>query len=201
MSLLIIVRHGQSQWNLENKFTGETDVPLTDTGRDEAHTAGLKIKGIALNRAFTSVLERAKETLQIILTVIGQTSIPIVYNKALDERNYGSLQGLNKAETAAKYGDHQVEIWRRSYDIQPPGGESLKDTAARVIPYYQKEIEPYLKTGENIIISAHGNSLRSLMMYLEHIPEDKIVKVEIPTGMPRLYKLDDQLTILEMKYL
>lgn len=201
MSLLIIVRHGQSQWNLENKFTGETDVPLTDTGRDEARTAGLKIKGIALNRAFTSVLERAKETLQIILTVIGQTNIPIVDNKALDERNYGSLQGLNKAETAAKYGDQQVEIWRRSYDIQPPGGESLKDTAARVMPYYQKEIEPFLKAGENIIISAHGNSLRSLMMYLEHIPEDKIVKVEIPTGMPRLYKLDDQLNILEMKYL
>ena len=201
MSLLILVRHGQSQWNLENRFTGETDVPLTDTGREEAHNAGLKLKGYVFNRAFTSVLERAKETLQIILTVIGQTKIPIVFNKALDERNYGTLQGLNKTETAAKYGEQQVAIWRRSYDVQPPGGESLKDTAARVIPYYQKEIEPSLKAGENIIISAHGNSLRSLMMYLEHIPEDKIVKVEIQTGMPRLYKLDEQLNILEVKYL
>jgi 2,3-bisphosphoglycerate-dependent phosphoglycerate mutase len=201
MSLLILVRHGQSQWNLENRFTGETDVPLTDTGREEARIAGLKVKGIVLNKAFTSVLERAKETLQIILTVVGQTNIPIVFNKALDERNYGTLQGLNKTETAAKYGEQQVAIWRRSYDVQPPGGESLKDTAARVIPYYQKEIEPFLKAGENIIISAHGNSLRSLMMFLEHIPEDKIVKVEIPTGMPRLYKLDDQLNILEVKYL
>ena len=201
MSLLIIVRHGQSQWNLENRFTGETDIPLTDTGREEAHSAGVKLKGYIFNRAFTSVLERAKETLQIILTVIGQTNIPIVFNKALDERNYGTLQGLNKTETAAKYGEQQVAIWRRSFDVQPPGGESLKDTAARVIPYYQKEIEPVLKAGENIIISAHGNSLRSLMMYLEHIPEDKIVKVEIPTGMPRLYKFDEQLNILEMKYL
>lgn len=201
MSILVIVRHGQSLWNLENKFTGETDVPLTDTGREEARNAGETLKGFVFNKAFTSVLERAKETLSIILDITGQTHIPVIFNKALDERNYGSLQGLNKTETAAKYGDHQVEIWRRSYDIQPPGGESLKDTAARVIPYYQREIEPLLKAGENILISAHGNSLRSLMMYLENIPEDKIVKVEIPTGKPRLYQLDAQLNLLETKYL
>ena len=147
------------------------------------------------------MLKRSIDSLDIILKETGNVNVPVTRTQALNERNYGDLQGLNKTETAAKYGEQQVAIWRRSYDVQPPGGESLKDTAARVIPYYQKEIEPSLKAGENIIISAHGNSLRSLMMYLEHIPEDKIVKVEIPTGMPRLYKLDEQLNILEVKYL
>jgi 2,3-bisphosphoglycerate-dependent phosphoglycerate mutase len=201
MPLLVIVRHGQSQWNVENRFTGETDVPLTDAGRLEAKHAGEKLKGIIFTRAFTSILSRAEETLQIILKEINQTNIPVVYNKSLDERNYGDLQGLNKAETAKKYGDAQVELWRRSYDVQPPNGESLKDTAARVIPYYQTTIEPYLKQNENILIAAHGNSLRALMMHLENISPADITHVEIATGAPRLYNMDASLAIKEAKYL
>lgn len=201
MPILVIVRHGQSQWNLENKFTGEVDVPLTPAGREEAHQAGTKLKGFRFDVAFTSVLARAEETLQIILQEINQPGIPVVKNRALNERNYGSLQGLNKAETAQKYGLEQVAIWRRSYNVAPPEGESLKDTAERVIPYYQQQIEPLLKAGKQLIIVAHGNSLRSLMMYLEGFSAEKISEVNIPTGVPRLYRIDENLKILEATYL
>lgn len=201
MPLLSIVRHGQSTWNLENRFTGEVDVDLTPLGREEARSAGKKLAHIPFTRCFTSVLKRAIETLDIILEETHRQGLPIVRDKALNERNYGQLQGLNKAETAKKYGDQQVAIWRRSYSVRPPGGESLDDTAARVIPYYTKDIEPHLKKGENILIVAHGNSLRALMMHLEHIGEDKIATVDLPTGTPRLYTFDEQLRLVSVNYL
>lgn len=201
MPLLTLIRHGQSTYNLENRFTGNVDVPLTPLGEEEARDAGKKLKGLKYDRAYTSMLKRAQESLSIILAEIGQTDIPIVKNAALDERMYGSLQGLNKAETATKYGDAQVEIWRRSYAVRPPDGESLEDTFNRTIPYYKSEIEPKLKAGENILIVAHGNSLRALMMYLEHIDQEAIAHVNIPTGTPRLYTLDEDLKIDHVTYL
>ena len=198
MPLLVIVRHGESVWNLENRFTGDVDVDLTETGRKEAHEAGKELQKISFDYCFTSVLKRAEETLAIILEEIKQQGIPVKTDQALNERNYGSLQGLNKAETAVKYGQQQVDIWRRSYDIRPPDGESLKDTYARAIPYYKKEIEPLLKAGKNILVVAHGNSLRALMMYLENISPKAIVKINLPTGSPRLYTFDRHLKLLRI---
>jgi 2,3-bisphosphoglycerate-dependent phosphoglycerate mutase len=195
MPLLVIVRHGQSVWNLENRFTGEVDIELSPLGREEARAAGKKLKGVPIAQSFTSALRRAEETLQLILEEIGRPDLPISRNKALNERNYGQLQGLNKAETAIKYGEQQVAIWRRSYDVRPPGGESLRDTAARVLPYYETAIQPLLAAGQNILIVAHGNSLRALMMRLEGISEAKIAEVDIPTGSPRQYTLDAQLVL------
>jgi 2,3-bisphosphoglycerate-dependent phosphoglycerate mutase len=164
MALLTLIRHGQSTYNLENRFTGNTDVELTPLGEEEAKQAGKKLTNFTFAIAYTSMLKRAQKTLEIILEEMKQTTIPIVKIAAFDERKYGSLQGLNKAETALKYGDAQVEIWRRSYDVRPPEGESLKDTFNRAVPYYKQEIEPKLKAGQNILIVAHGNSLRALMM-------------------------------------
>lgn len=201
MPLLVIVRHGQSQWNLENRFTGNKDVPLTALGREEAHVAGKKLQHIVFDHAFTSLLERAQETLAIILSEIEQMQLPVEKNSALNERDYGELQGLNKAEVAEHYGAEQVERWRRSYDLQPPGGESLKDTAARVIPFYQQEIEPLLIAGKNILIVAHGNSLRALMMYLEKISPEHIISVNIPTGAPRVYTFSTHLKLVDALYL
>ena len=201
MAILIFVRHGQSAYNLENRFTGSLDVPLTPLGEEEATLAGKKLIGFRFNRAYSSVLNRAKESLRIILEEIGQTHIPIINNAALNERMYGSLQGLNKAETAEKYGAEQVEIWRRSYATRPPNGESLEDTFNRIIPFYKLKIEPKLKMGENILIVAHGNSLRALLMYLENISLKEIEKINIPTGIPRLYILDSELKIESVKYL
>ncbi len=201
MPLLILIRHGQSTYNLENRFTGSVDVPLTPFGKEEARAAGKKLKDFKFNRAYTSVLVRAIYSLTIILEEINQPYIPVVKNAALNERMYGSLQGLNKAETAEKYGEAQLEIWRRSYAIRPPDGESLEDTFNRVVPYYKSEIEPKLKTGENILVVAHGNSLRALVMYLENIDPEAIEKLNIPTGLPKLYTLDDHLKILSAIYL
>lgn len=201
MAQLIIVRHGQSQWNLENRFTGWVDVPLSEKGVAEAKAAGVKLKDFRFDEAYTSDLQRAQHTLNYILEVSGQTNIPTTKNVALNERMYGDLQGLDKADTAAKYGDEQVHIWRRSFDVAPPGGESLKDTAARVIPYVEAEIVPKLKAGKNIIIAAHGNSLRALVMYLEKMTPEEILKFEIPTGSPRLYELDGDLNIQKAVYL
>lgn len=201
MAQLIIVRHGQSQWNLENRFTGWVDVPLSEKGVAEAKAAGQKLKDFRFDEAFTSDLQRAQHTLAYILEASEQTNIPITKNQALNERMYGDLQGLDKADTAAKYGDEQVHIWRRSYDVAPPAGESLKDTAARVIPYLEAEIVPKLKAGKNIIIAAHGNSLRALVMYLEKMTPEQILKFEIPTGSPRLYELDADLNIQKAVYL
>lgn len=200
MSTLVIVRHGQSAWNLENRFTGWIDVDITEKGEEEAHNAGEKLKGMHFDYAFTSALKRAQHTLDIILKEIGQSDLPVVKDVALNERHYGDLQGANKAETAEKYGDEQVHIWRRSFDIAPPNGESLKDTADRVIPYFEKEIVPLIKAGKNIIIAAHGNSLRALIMYLEKLTPEEILKVEIPTGVPKEYQLDENLKIIKAEF-
>ena len=169
MAQLLLVRHGQSTFNLENRFTGNLDVPLTPLGEEEALLAGKKLVNFHFDIAYTSMLVRAWETLRIILNEIKQTDIPIIKNAALNERMYGSLQGLNKTETALKYGDAQVELWRRSYEVKPPDGESLHDTYNRTVPYYQQEMEPKLKNNKNILIVAHGNSLRALKMYIEDI--------------------------------
>ena len=198
---LILVRHGQSQWNLENRFTGWVDVPLSELGVKEAQEAGEKLKGYHFDRAFTSALTRAQETLRIILEITGQTDIPIERDQALNERHYGDLQGLNKAETAKQYGDAQVHMWRRSYDIQPPNGESLKNTGERVMPYYRAQIEPYVLAGETIIIAAHRNSLRSLVMVLDGISEAEIPELNIPTGVPRRYVISPTGEVLEREYL
>lgn len=201
MPYLTLIRHGQSTYNLANLFTGNVDAPLTSLGEAEALAAGKKIKDFIYNVAYTSKLIRAQETLRIILEEIQQTTIPVIKNAALNERMYGNLQGLNKAETARKYGDAQVEIWRRSFDVRPPGGESLEDTFNRTVPYYKLEIEPKLKSGENILIVAHGNSLRALMMYLENISKEAIVKVNIPTGLPRFYNFDNEMKLISVIYL
>jgi len=201
MPKLVIVRHGQSQWNLENKFTGWVDIDLSEAGIAEAKKAGEKLKSYKFDEAFTSDLMRAQKTLDLILEETGQTNIPVEKDQALNERMYGDLQGLNKDECREKFGEDQVKIWRRSYDIPPPGGESLKDTADRVLPYYKSRIEPELKKGKDILISAHGNSLRALIMYLEGLSKEEILKTEIPTGSPKEYILDDDLKIIETKYL
>lgn len=204
MPTLVLVRHGQSQWNLENKFTGWVDVPLTDLGEKEAHRAGQHLKGSKFDIAFTSDLQRAQKTLAVILGEIGQTNLPIIKDKALNERHYGALQGLDKAQTAAKYGDDQVKVWRRSYDVPPPKdaegfSESLKDTAARTLPYFDEKIVPYLKQGKNVLVAAHGNSLRSIVMHLEHLTKEQVLELNLDTAVPRVYELDKDLKILSSK--
>jgi 2,3-bisphosphoglycerate-dependent phosphoglycerate mutase len=201
MPYLVILRHGQSRWNLENRFTGWIDIDLSEQGIKEAQEAGEKLKNYKFDKAYTSALIRAQRTLDIILEIIKQKDIPIERDKALNERMYGDLQGLNKDETREKFGAEQVKLWRRSYDTAPPNGESLKDTAARVIPYWEAKIVPDLKAGKNILISAHGNSLRALVMYLEKLSKEEIVETEIPTGHPKYYLLDNDLNVLEKKYL
>ena len=192
LSKLILVRHGQSQWNLENRFTGWVDVELTDLGRTEATQAGEKINaaGIHMDEAFTSVLKRAIDTLTLALRAAGQEGLPTQFDQALNERHYGDLQGMNKEETAKQYGDAQVKLWRRSYDVQPPNGESLKDTAARTLPYFEAKIIPALKIGQNVIVSAHGNSLRAIVMKLDNLDEKQVLELNIPNGVPIVYDMD-----------
>ncbi len=211
MPNLVLLRHGESQWNLENRFTGWVDVPLSPKGVKEAHEAGEKLKSYKFNKAYTSVLKRANDTLNIVLKIIGQEGLPTEYDKALNERHYGALQGLNKAETAKKYGDEQVKLWRRSYDIPPPKdvtelnpdgySESLKDTAARTLPYFESKILPDIRAGQNVIVAAHGNSLRSIVMQLDTLTREQVIELNIPTGVPLLYVYDSAGTILERKYL
>jgi 2,3-bisphosphoglycerate-dependent phosphoglycerate mutase len=201
MAKLVLVRHGQSQWNLENKFTGWVDVGLAEKGIQEAKEAGKILKGLVFDQAFTSALVRAQDTLTLILEETGQVDLPIEKDQALNERMYGDLQGKDKDECRSEFGDDQVHIWRRSFDIAPPGGESLKDTADRVLPYFEKAIKPLLKEGKNVIIAAHGNSLRALIMSLENLGKDEILKVEVPTGQPKIYELDSDLNILSSAYL
>ena len=196
MAKLVLVRHGQSQWNLENRFTGWIDVPLSEKGIEEAHRAGQALKGLTFYKAFTSKLQRAQQTLKIILEEINQMQIPIVEDQALNERHYGDLQGLNKTETAKKFGDEQVLIWRRSYDVAPPNGESLKDTAARTLPYFKSQILPQVIAGQNILVAAHGNSLRSICMELDQLTKEQVLKLEIPTGLPIIYDMDAQGRVL-----
>jgi 2,3-bisphosphoglycerate-dependent phosphoglycerate mutase len=195
MALLVLIRHGESQWNLENRFTGWVDVPLTDKGREEARRAGEKIRHIRFDLAYTSVLQRAKETLDIVLKVIGQENIPITWDAALNERHYGDLQGLNKAETAEKFGTEQVHLWRRSYDVAPPHGESLKDTAARTLPYFEAHIVPDLRASKNVLVAAHGNSLRSIVMKLDDMSQQDVLELNIATGVPIIYDFSPDLSI------
>ncbi|MCS4227435.1 2,3-diphosphoglycerate-dependent phosphoglycerate mutase [Sphingobacterium sp. BIGb0165] len=190
MVKLFLVRHGQSQWNLENRFTGWQNIDITVLGQQEARQAGKALMNESIDLAFTSTLIRAQHTLEIILNEIGKPNIPIIVDAALNERSYGNLEGLNKDETAEKYGVEQVHIWRRSFDVAPPGGESLKDTYNRVIPYFENFIQPELDAGKNVLMVAHGNSLRALIMYLEHLTPAQILEREIATGDPITYQWD-----------
>ena len=201
MPQLVLIRHGESQWNLENRFTGWVDVPLSPKGEHEAKAAGKKLQAFRFDCAFSSVLTRAKETLRIALEESGQAGIPITEHQALNERMYGELQGKNKAETVKEFGEEQVKIWRRSFDVPPPGGESLKDTAARTLPYFEETIGADLKAGKNILIAAHGNSLRSIVMDLEKLTKEEVLELNIPTGAPILYELDENLGIVSKQAL
>ena len=202
ISTLVLVRHGQSQWNKENLFTGWKDPDLTDKGIEEAINPGQKIKQTNINFDFhyTSKLKRAQRTGNLIMKELGK-DIDTSENEALNERDYGDLSGLNKDDARKKWGDEQVHIWRRSYDIPPPGGESLKNTAERVLPYFENIIYPELRNQKNILISAHGNSLRALIMFLEKISEDEIVKLEIATGQPIIYKFDNDFQLVTKEIL
>jgi 2,3-bisphosphoglycerate-dependent phosphoglycerate mutase len=197
--LLVLVRHGQSEWNLQNLFTGWRDVGLTEKGTAEARAAGRQLKalGLRFDIAFTSALTRAQRTLELMLDELGQRSISVLRDQALNERDYGDLSGLNKDEARRKWGEEQVHIWRRSYDVAPPGGESLKDTAARVLPYYVQEILPRVLRGERTLVSAHGNSLRALVMVLDHLSPQEIVNRELATGVPLVYRLNTDSTVAE----
>jgi len=201
--LLVLVRHGESEWNKKNLFTGWRDVDLTEKGIAEARAAGRKLKaqGLRFDVAFTSVLVRAQRSLDLMLEEIGQQNVPVFKDQALNERDYGDLVGLNKDDARAKWGAEQVHIWRRSYDVAPPGGESLKDTAARVLPYYIQDMLPRVLRGDNLLVSAHGNSLRALVMVLEHLSPQEIVAREIATGVPLIYRLNADSTVAESREL
>ena len=225
---LILLRHGESTWNKENRFTGWTDVELSETGISEAKEAGkiLSERGVDFDVCFTSYLKRAVHTLNYVLAETDNDHLPVTKSWKLNERHYGALQGLNKADTAKKYGEEQVKIWRRSFDVRPPVlseddernpafcktykdvdkkelplAESLKDTIARVVPYYKAEIEPYLKQGKNVLIAAHGNSLRALVMYLESVSEKDILELNIPTAVPLVYDLDENRSVDKKEFL
>ncbi len=200
---LVLVRHGQSEWNLKNLFTGWRDPDLTPLGVEEA-TAGAKALadyGIKFDIAFTSDLQRAQKTCKIILDGIGQPDLETIRDQALNERDYGDLSGLNKDDAREKWGEEQVHIWRRSYDVPPPGGESLKDTGARVWPYFMTEILPRVLRGENVLVAAHGNSLRSLLMVLDRLDREKILSVNLATGVPMVYKLNADSTVASKEVL
>ena len=194
MAILVLIRHGQSLWNAENRFTGWTDIDLSKKGEKEAKAAGEKLENVSFDVVHTSALMRAQRTAEIIIknNKISE-NIPTYKDERLNERHYGSLQGLNKTETAEKYGPEQVHIWRRSFDIAPPDGESLKMTAERTLPYFKEDVLKHLNEGKNVLISAHGNSLRSIVMHIENISKEDIVKLEIQTGVPRTYEYKDNI--------
>jgi 2,3-bisphosphoglycerate-dependent phosphoglycerate mutase len=195
--LLVLVRHGQSEWNLKNLFTGWRDVDLTDQGVAEAREAARKLKGqgLTFDVAFTSALIRGQRTLELMLEEMGQTKIPVIKDQALNERDYGDLSGLNKDDARKKWGEQQVHLWRRSYDVAPPGGESLKDTLARALPYYVMEILPRVLRGERVLVVAHGNSLRALVMVLDRHSTESITKLNLETGAPMIYRLNADSTV------
>lgn len=201
MALLVLLRHGESQWNLENRFTGWVDVPLTEKGIAEARAAGGHLRDVRFDVVYTSLLQRANETLRLVLEETGQTGLVPVRDAALNERHYGDLQGLNKADTAAKYGAEQVHQWRRSYDIPPPGGESLADTAARTIPFFEQHIVPDLKAGRNVLVAAHGNSLRAIVMHIEGLTREQVLELNLATGVPIAYEMDDDARIRSKRIL
>ena len=197
---LILIRHGQSEWNALNQFTGWKDPDLTAKGIEEARNAGMIINNLNINfdLVFTSALKRAQNTAEIILKEINQP-LSTIKNQALNERNYGDLAGLNKDDARKRWGDEQVHIWRRSYDIPPPGGESLKDTGERVLPFFMKEIHPHVCKGKNVLVAAHGNSLRSLIKFLDNISDEDIVRLEIPTGAPIHYVINEDGSVVSKK--
>jgi 2,3-bisphosphoglycerate-dependent phosphoglycerate mutase len=195
MAKLVLVRHGQSLWNLEDRFTGWVDVPLTDKGRDEARRAGKTLKDIRFDVAYTSVLWRAQETLDIILEVLAQQP-PVIRDQALNERHYGDLQGLNKKKTAERYGADQVKLWRRSYDTPPPNGEALKNTAGRTLPFFDRAILGDLQLGKNVLVVAHGNSNRSIVMKLDQLSKEQVIELELATGVPLVYEIGQQGEVL-----
>ncbi|MHA1553685.1 MAG: 2,3-bisphosphoglycerate-dependent phosphoglycerate mutase [Alphaproteobacteria bacterium] len=197
--LLVLVRHGQSEWNLKNLFTGWRDVDLSEQGIVEARDAGarLKAEGLRFSTTYTSALKRAQRTLDLMLVELGQTDLPITRDQALNERDYGDLSGLNKDDAREKWGAEQVHVWRRSYTTQPPGGESLRDTGARVWPYYVHTIQPHVLRGEGVLVAAHGNSLRALIMALDGLTPDEVVKLELATGVPVIYRLNADSTVAE----
>ena len=201
--LLVLVRHGQSEWNLKNLFTGWKDPGLTELGIEEARTAGQRLKalGVGFDIAFTSDLSRAQRTCKLILEEIGQPDLKTVMDQALNERDYGELSGLNKDDARARWGEEQVHLWRRSYDVQPPGGESLKDTVARVLPYYMREILPRVMRGERVLVAAHGNSLRALVMVLDGLTPKTIPSLELATGIPLVYRLNPDTTVADKRVL
>jgi 2,3-bisphosphoglycerate-dependent phosphoglycerate mutase len=211
MPNLILIRHGESQWNLENRFTGWVDIPLSPKGEQEAKNAGEKLKSYKFDKGYTSVLQRAIKTLDVILNISGQKDLPIERDKALNERHYGALQGLNKADIGKQYGEEQLKIWRRSYDVPPPKdvtdlnpegiSESLKDTAARTLPYFESKIIPDILAGKNVIVAAHGNSLRSIVMRLDNLTREQVLELNIPTGAPLLYVYDNIGKVKEHRYL
>ncbi len=200
---LVLVRHGQSEWNLKNLFTGWRDVDLSELGHEEAKAAGRKLKerGLKFDIAFTSALKRAQKTCQYILDAVGQENLQTIRDAALNERDYGDLNGLNKDDARAKWGEEQVHVWRRSYDTPPPGGESLKDTGARVWPYYLHDMQPHVLRGGTVLVAAHGNSLRALIMALEGTSGEDIVKLELGTGVPMIYKLNADSTVASKEVL
>jgi 2,3-bisphosphoglycerate-dependent phosphoglycerate mutase len=200
---LVLVRHGQSEWNLKNLFTGWKDPGLTELGVTEATEGGkaLKAHGMRFDVAFTSVLSRAQKTLDIILGEIGQTGLETIRDEALNERDYGDLSGLNKDDARAKWGEEQVHVWRRSYDVPPPGGESLKDTGARVWPYYMIEILPRVLRGETVLVAAHGNSLRALVMILDRLTREEVLNLNLATGVPMVYRLNADSTVASKEVL
>jgi len=201
--LLVLVRHGQSEWNLKNLFTGWKDPGLTELGVEEARAAGrrLRERDIRFDIAFTSALSRAQETCRLILEEIDQPNLETLRDQALNERDYGDLSGLNKDDARARWGAEQVHLWRRSYDVQPPGGESLRDTVARVLPYYVQEILPRVMRGERVLVAAHGNSLRALVMVLDRLTPETIPSMELATGLPLVYRLNADTTVAEMQVL
>lgn len=202
-NLLVLVRHGQSEWNKKNLFTGWRDPGLTEQGVAEAREAGqaMKARGLVFDVAFTSALSRAQETNRLMLEELGQADIEIVRDQALNERDYGDLSGLNKDDAREKWGEEQVHIWRRSYDVPPPGGESLKMTAERVLPYYEREILPRVLNGERVLVAAHGNSLRALVMLLDKLSQDEVLALNIATGAPIVYQLDGKGNVLKKEML
>ena len=199
MSQLVIFRHGQSVWNLENKFTGWVDVELSEKGIEESKEIGEKLKTFKFDEGFASALKRTQQTLKIALEISGQPNIPLTFNKALNERIYGDLQGLNKTETEAKFGKEIVNKWRRSFDLTPPNGESLKDTFVRVTFYFEKVIKPKLIAGKNIVIVTHGNTMRALIMYLGKLTIEQIEKINIDTGEMRIYDFDKRLNTINVQ--
>lgn len=191
MATLVLIRHGQSLWNLENRFTGWVDVPLTGQGRDEARRAGERVRDIKFDIAYTSALSRAQETLELVLQMVGQHP-PVIRDPALNERHYGDLQGLNKADTAARHGEEQVKIWRRSYDVAPPNGESLEMTARRTLPFFDRAISGDLRQGKTVLVVAHGNSNRSIVMKLDSLTREQVLDLNLETGVPLVYEISKE---------